>query len=155
MKITKSRLKEIIKEELDLIESSQSQALQEGLVDDAIQRLKMAVARSPEKNREELQDVLATIAQLGDRAPDALEAAVLAKTGLSPQEPASPGVKYTEELAAEEAMREMSRHDPDSGYDELRQQKDDGDWDVLDDEEEFAREKERTKMRRAAAERNR
>ena len=124
MKITKSRLKEIIKEELDLIESSQSQALQEGLVDDAIQRLKMAVARSPEKNREELQDVLATIAQLGDRAPDALEA--------------SPGVKYTEELAAEEAMREMSRHDPDSGYDQLRQDRDDASG-VSDDNDEEER----------------
>ena len=52
-------------------------------------------------------------------------------------------------------FKEYSRHDPDSGYDELRQQKDDGDWDVLDDEEEAAREKERALMRRAAAERNR
>ena len=152
MKITKSRLKEIIKEELSLMDSSKEQALEEGLLDNAIQRLRAAVAQVPEEDREELQDVLASIAQLGDRAPDALKAAAHAKAGLTPEKPTSPGIRYTE---GDEDMQEMSRHDPDSGYDELRQQKDDGDWDVLDDEEEAAREKERAKMRRAAAERNR
>ena len=45
MKITKSRLKQIIKEELNLVEASQAQVLEEGLLDDAIERLKAAMAR--------------------------------------------------------------------------------------------------------------
>ena len=75
MKITKSRLKEIIKEELDLVEATKEQVLEEGLLDDAIARLKAAISRIPEEDRGELQDVLASISQLGARAPEALEAA--------------------------------------------------------------------------------
>ena len=53
MKITKSRLKEIIKEELSLMDSSKEQALEEGLLDNAIQRQRAAGAQVPEEDREE------------------------------------------------------------------------------------------------------
>ena len=138
MKITKEQLKKIIKEELALLESSGSQTLEEGLLDNAIQRLRTAVSRVPEQDREELQDVLATIAQLGDRAPDALVAAASAKTGMPPREPSAPGVRYTEESGGSPSIREMGRHDPDSGYDELRQQQDDDELDAEESEEDEA-----------------
>ena len=64
-----------------------------------------------DEDREELQDVLASIAQLGDRAPDALKAAAHAKTGLTPDKPTSPGVRYTEEIDESDMIGEEINED--------------------------------------------
>lgn len=99
MKITKSRLREIIKEELDTHRPLEEKTLDESLIEDVVGRLMAFGKTLPPEENNELQDVLATIAQLDPQnAHDAIKAASSATISALPKSPPTPGIKYTESI---------------------------------------------------------
>lgn len=93
----------MIREEMSLSSVAEKEALKEGLLDDAVRRLKAFVGTLPPEENNELQDVLTTIAQLDPQsAHDVIKTASRTTVAAVPRPQQSPGVKYTESIEENE-----------------------------------------------------